>query len=144
MGLADEDYAKALEEKRKRQVEEIQKIYQRQQMEKHMAGTVHISHGGTTTTFTGGGTTGASISKAFTEPMNSYVSEDDLKNEAMEAPLSAIVDMWTVRWGGMWVKETDLAEDHFWRIALMRLMGANKLERHNVVSSYSRVYRIIE
>lgn len=133
MGISDEDYAKAIEEKRKRQAEEIQKIYQRQQMEEQ---SVAVQGGGSTITYRG--------AKAFTEPMNSYVSEDDLKNEAMEAPLSAIVDMWQMRWGGTWVKETDVADDHFWRIALMRLMGANKLEKHNVVSSYSRVYRIIE
>ena len=72
------------------------------------------------------------------------LTERDLKHEAMKAPLSALVDMWTVRWGGEWVGETEFQEDDFWRIALVRLTGANKLEKHNLATQYASVYRIIE
>ena len=87
------------------------------------------------------GLSGASIKPAsHVQPIN----EDDLKHEAMQAPLSALVDMWQVRFGGTWAKEDEINSDQFWRIALIRLMGVNKLERHNIASSYSHVYRIIE
>jgi hypothetical protein len=62
----------------------------------------------------------------------------------MKAPLSALVDMWIVRWGSEWVSETEFQEDDFWRIALVRLTGANKLEKHNLASQYASVYRIID
>ena len=72
------------------------------------------------------------------------LTERDLKHEAMKAPLSALVDMWTMRWGDEWVSEAEFREDDFWRLALIRLTGANKLERHNLASQYESVYRIIE
>jgi hypothetical protein len=62
----------------------------------------------------------------------------------MKAPLSALIDMWTMRWQGEWVSETEFQEDDFWRIALIRLVGANKLEKHHLASQYAAVYRIIE
>jgi hypothetical protein len=72
------------------------------------------------------------------------LTEKDLRHEGMKAPLSALVDMWTVRWGSEWVGETEFQEDDFWRIALVRLTGANKLEKHNLANQYMSVYRIIE
>jgi hypothetical protein len=72
------------------------------------------------------------------------LTEQDLRHEGMKAPLSALVDMWTVRWGSEWVGEVNFQEDDFWRIALVRLTGANKLEKHNLASQYASVYRIIE
>jgi hypothetical protein len=72
------------------------------------------------------------------------LTEQDLRHEGMKAPLSALVDMWTVRWGSEWVGETEFQEDDFWRIALVRLTGANKLEKHNLANQYMSVYRIIE
>jgi hypothetical protein len=62
----------------------------------------------------------------------------------MKAPLSALVDMWTMRWQGEWVSEDAFQEDDFWRLALIRLVGANKLEKHNLASQYASVYRIID
>ncbi len=80
-----------------------------------------------------------------TTPSGSKVIvEADLNNQAMKAPLSALVDMWTVRWGGEWVSEDAFQEDDFWRLALIRLVGANKLEKHNLANQYVSVYRIIE
>jgi hypothetical protein len=80
------------------------------------------------------------------EPYGQFkaLTEQDLRHEGMKAPLSALVDMWTMRWGGEWVSETEFQEDDFWRIALVRLTGANKLEKHNLANQYMSVYRIIE
>lgn len=72
------------------------------------------------------------------------LNEQDLQHDAMKAPLSALIDMWQMRFSGEWVSETEFQEDDFWRLALIRLVGANKLEKHNLASSYSPVYRIIE
>ena len=80
-----------------------------------------------------------------TQPQGVKVlNEQDLKHDAMVAPLSALVDMWTMRWQGEWVSENEFQEDDFWRLALIRLTGANKLEKHHLASSYYAVYRIIE
>ena len=82
----------------------------------------------------------------ITQPYGQFkaLTEEDLKHQGMKAPLSALVDMWTVRWGGEWVSETEFQDDDFWRIALVRLTGANKLEKHNLANQYTSVYRIIE
>jgi len=72
------------------------------------------------------------------------LAEQDLHHEAMKAPLSVLVNMWLARWQGDWVSETYFQEDDFWRIALVRLTGANKLERHNLANQMSPVYRVIE
>ena len=69
--------------------------------------------------------------------------EEDLKHEAMQAPLSSLADMWLARWGSQWVAEQEFMDDDFWRLALIRLLGANKLEKHNLVNQYHAVYRII-
>jgi hypothetical protein len=93
------------------------------------------------------GLTGVTLTTAnITQPYGQFkvLTEKDLKNDAMKAPLSALVDMWTVRWGSEWVSETEFQEDDFWRIALVRLTGANKLEKHNLANQYTSVYRIIE
>lgn len=72
------------------------------------------------------------------------LNEQDLKHDAMLAPLSSLVDLWMARWQGEWVSENEFQEDDFWRLALIRLTGANKLEKHHLASSYYAVYRIIE
>lgn len=72
------------------------------------------------------------------------ISENELQHEAMKAPLSALVDMWTMRWQGEWVNEQEFAKNDFWRLALIRLTGANKLEKHSLANQYEAVYRIIE
>ena len=70
--------------------------------------------------------------------------EEDLKHEAMRAPLSSLADMWLARWGSAWVEEQEFMDDDFWRLTLIRLVGANKLEKHTFVNQYHCVYRIIE
>ena len=81
---------------------------------------------------------------SMTQSGSKVLVEADLHSQAMKAPLSALLDMWTMRWQGEWVSEDAFQEDDFWRIALIRLVGANKLEKHNLASQYAAVYRIIE
>ena len=72
------------------------------------------------------------------------VTEDEIQSEAMVAPLSAVVDMWTVRWGGEWVAEKDILFDDFWRLVLLRLISTNKVEKHYKMNQQGLVYRIVE
>ena len=138
MGISDKDYADAL-------IYEKQKQAAQQQMkEKEMAGTVLANCTTNTNTITL--TTPNTGGMIWASPPTGIktLTEQDLRHEGMKAPLSALVDMWTVRWGGEWVGETEFQEDDFWRIALVRLTGANKLEKHNLANQYMSVYRIIE
>jgi len=96
------------------------------------------------------GVLGITVANAMIAPPpvftgSSYaVTESDLQSEAMLAPLSAVVDMWTVRWGGDWVAEKDLLIDDFWRLVLLRLLSVNKVEKHYKMNQQGLVYRIIE
>ncbi len=137
MGISDKDYADALIK---------QRAYETQQTkEKQMLGAAISSIG-----IPPGLTTNATITGAI--PPNAYqtsigikpLREEDLKHDAMKAPLSALVDMWTMRWDNQWVNEQEFMDDDFWRLALLRLLGANKLEKHHLVNQYHAVYRIIE
>jgi hypothetical protein len=118
MGITDEDYADAL-------VYEEQRQAQFQQMKRRMAPN------------------DASVLKNTPAGVK-VIDEKDLQHEAMKAPLSALVDMWTVRWSGEWVNEGEFVKDDFWRLAFIRLVGANKLEKHSLANQYESVYRIIE
>ena len=134
MGISDKDYADAL-------IYEKQKQAAQQQMkEKQMASTVSAQLNNLTLTTANTGNV------IWSSPLTGVktLTEQDLRHEGMKAPLSALVDMWTVRWGSEWVGEVNFQEDDFWRIALVRLTGANKLEKHNLANQYMSVYRIIE
>jgi hypothetical protein len=130
MGISDKDYADAIEHQRERI---------RQAVDKNEG-------------IISSGITGITLSNPYpataniTQPYGQFkaLTEQDLRHEGMKAPLSALLDMWTVRWGSEWVSETEFQEDDFWRIALVRLTGANKLEKHNLANQYMSVYRIIE
>jgi hypothetical protein len=136
MGINDKDYADAL-------IYEKQKQAAQQQMkEMEMVGTVLANCTTNTITLTTPNTGGMIWASPPTGIKT--LTEKDLRHEGMKAPLSALVDMWTVRWGSEWVGETEFQEDDFWRIALVRLTGANKLEKHNLANQYMSVYRIIE
>ena len=129
MGISDKDYADAIEHQRERIRQAID------------------NNEGITFTSTNYPTAGTiARNPIIQEPYGQFkaLTEKDLHNQAMKAPLSALVDMWTVRWGSEWVGETEFQEDDFWRIALVRLTGANKLEKHNLANQYMSVYRIIE
>jgi len=148
MGISDEDYADAIIKKQAfvaQQMKENQMLKESHTTIGKGTGTVIISTPGKTTTFTGNGTyTANPTTGTFTPAGVKVIDEQDLQHDAMKAPLSSLVDMWVVRWGGEWVGEGYFQEDDFWRLALIRLVGANKLEKHNLANHYNSVYRIIE
>ncbi len=132
MGISDKDYADALIK---------QRAYEAQQTkEKQMMGAL------TSTTVTGAIPPNITWTSPQTQTSIGIkpLREEDLKHDAMKAPLSALVDMWTMRWDTQWVNEQEFMDDDFWRLALLRLLGAGKLEKHNLVNQYHAVYRIIE
>lgn len=124
MGISDEDYASAIQHQRV-----------------HTQALKALRPNEATITLA---TAGAYANASMTQSGSKVLTEADLQNDAMKAPLSALLDMWTMRWQGEWVDEADFQEDDFWRIALIRLVGANKLEKHHLASQYAAVYRIIE
>lgn len=132
MSISDKDYGDALRQKYKRMEAEIT-----QQTKENSSLNTTGSHN----TFIG-----SQGSITIQQPYGTFktLTEDDLHNEAMKAPLSALVDMWLARWQGDWVSELIFQEDDFWRITLIRLTGANKLEKHNLATQSAPVYRIIE
>jgi hypothetical protein len=136
MGISDEDYGRAIKD-----LQEIKAQVVKQMKENSVVNTTG-SYNTTVGASVGIGTGAITV----TQPYGQFkaLTEKDLKHDAMKAPLSALVDMWTVRWGSEWVGETEFQEDDFWRIALVRLTGANKLEKHNLASQYASVYRIID
>ena len=136
MGISDEDYGRAIKD-----LQEIKAQVVKQMKENSVVNTTG-SYNTTVGTSVGIGTGAITV----TQPYGQFkaLTEQDLRHEGMKAPLSALVDMWTVRWGSEWVGETEFQEDDFWRIALVRLTGANKLEKHNLANQYMSVYRIIE
>jgi hypothetical protein len=135
MGISDKDYADAIIQKQK-------KAQQKQTVEQMIKGIEAVA-GSITLSTTNYPTTGK---LEIVQPYGQFkaLTEKDLGHEGMKAPLSALIDMWTVRWGSEWVGEVNFQEDDFWRIALVRLTGANKLEKHNLANQYMSVYRIIE
>lgn len=116
MGISDEAYAKAIEKSRS---------------------TVTITTAGTTVGALHYPNQQTSIG---IKPLR----EEDLKHDAMKAPLATLSNMWTVRWGSDWVNEQEFMDDDFWRLTLIRLLGAGKLEKHNLINQYHAVYRIME
>ena len=156
MGISDKDYADAIEHQRLHERALMQLELEKQAKENSTVNTT-----GSHNTAIGLGASGQAVTTGLSNltlttsnatnaiwasPPTGLktLTEQDLKHEAMKAPLSALIDMWTVRWGGEWVSEDVFKEDDFWRLALIRLVGANKLERHNLASQYASVYRIIE
>jgi len=133
MGISDEDYGKAIKD-----LQEI-KALSAKQTEQVLATLDALKVGSTTIT-------SYPTNTAVQQPYGTFkvLAEQDLHHEAMKAPLSALIDMWLARWQGEWVSETNFQEDDFWRITLDRLTGANKLEKHNLATQMSPVYRIIE
>jgi len=148
MGINDKDYANALEHQRLHERALMQLEYDKQIEEKKMAfgSAVGGAYPPTGITISTAGTnTPTWVSNvAMTQSGSKVLNEQDLQHDAMKAPLSALIDMWTVRYSGEWVSEADFQEDDFWRLALIRLVGANKLEKHHLANQYAAVYRIIE
>jgi hypothetical protein len=139
MGISDEDYAEAIQK-------QIKQIKENASTNTTGSQNTIIGNGVTGITLTAGSNTTWASNVAVQQPYGTFkvLTERDLHHEAMKAPLSALIDMWTVRWADEWVDEKEFQEDNFWRIAMIRLTGANKLEKHNLANQYQSVYRIIE
>lgn len=141
MGISDEEYASAIEHQRLH----AQALKALRPNEATITLEQSIQNARLSTTYPANVVaTGTYIAPSTTPSGSKVLTEADLQNDAMKAPLSALLDMWTMRWQGEWVDEADFQEDDFWRIALIRLVGANKLEKHHLASQYAAVYRIIE
>ncbi len=132
MGISDKDYADALIKQR---AYEAQQTKEKQMLGAAVSSIITSPQAGSITWTSPQTQTSIGI-----KPLR----EEDLKHDAMKAPLSALVDMWTMRWDTQWVNEQEFMDDDFWRLALLRLLGAGKLEKHNLVNQYHAVYRIIE
>jgi len=135
MGISDEAYGDAIIK---------QKAYEVEQMKEQLKMQGMVSSSALTNSVTLTTTTGTGPWENRSPLGIKTLNEQDLKHDAMKAPLSALVDMWTMRWSGEWVSETEFQDDEFWRLALIRLVGANKLEKHHLANQYAAVYRIIE
>jgi hypothetical protein len=125
MGITDEDYAKQLEKLQQLRVE-VEKLHKPRMIT---------------------GTTVGALNYPTQEQQPLGIKPlrgEDLHHEAMKAPLSSLANMWTMRWGNDWVSEQEFMDDDFWRLTLIRLLGANKLEKHNLINQYHSVYRILE
>lgn len=133
MGISDEEYAAALEKHFKQKAQDARQ----RQTEKEMIRTSIVDNNINTIAVQNTAYIQQTIGL---KPMR----EEDLKQEAMQVPLSALIDMWTVKFGGSWVPEQEFMDEDFWRLALLRLLGANKLEKHHLVNQFHCVYRIIE
>lgn len=133
MGISDKDYADAIKKQHQAQRQQVEEM-------------IDVLKVGSYTTTTSPTLAGRVTLESINQPYGQFkvLTEKDLRHDGMKAPLSALVDMWTVRWGSEWVDENEFKEDDFWRIALVRLTGANKLEKHNLANQYMSVYRIIE
>jgi len=130
MGISDEAYGEALKQLKAltpKQTEELMSVVDRLASKQ---ATIAV------------GTSHANVS--MTQSGSKVLNEQDLQHDAMKAPLSALIDMWVMRWQGEWVSEDVFQEDDFWRLSLIRLVGANKLEKHHLANQYAAVYRIIE
>jgi len=86
----------------------------------------------------------ATRSKSKTVTIQPAITEQNLKEEIMAVPLSAVADMWSARFRDSWVDQEVIAEDKFWRIAAIRLLATAHLEKHELANSFKVVYRIIE
>jgi hypothetical protein len=150
MGINDKDYADALEHQRVHAQALMKLELQKQQGSleqaiKNAADRLAPKQATISTTYPAKVvSTGTYIAPSMTQSGSKVLNEQDLRHDAMKAPLSALIDMWTMRWQGEWVSEDVFQEDDFWRLALIRLVGANRLEKHHLANQYAAVYRIIE
>ena len=123
MGISDKDYADALHQKHIQAHKQQLELFKQETLEDAIKSARDVG-----------------FAKVGLRPL----TEQDIQGEAMQAPLSSLVDMWLMRWSGTWVSESDFQEDNFWRVTLIRLLGANKVEKHHLADRIGAVYRIIE
>lgn len=68
----------------------------------------------------------------------------DKDNEAWNASISTLTDLWLAKHGDEWVPEDAIIGDKFFAVAATRLLRLQRLEKFNVPTSMSAVYRIVE
>lgn len=68
----------------------------------------------------------------------------NLSEGAWSVPISQLIDLWVVKFGGKWVDHKDIVSDEFYQIACLRLERTGKLETHYLQNRHMPVYRIVE
>lgn len=70
--------------------------------------------------------------------------KENLHDPAWQASISTLENAWLAKFGSEWVDGAHLVGDVFFAVAAERLVPANKLERHVLMSRDYPVYRIVE
>jgi CRISPR/Cas system CMR subunit Cmr4 (Cas7 group RAMP superfamily) len=70
--------------------------------------------------------------------------EENLHDPAWQASITTLENAWLAKFGNEWVDGALLVNDGFFSVAAERLVPANKLERHLLMSRDYPVYRIVE
>jgi len=143
MGISDEDYAKAIQEQRKKDL--VLKLMELQAQQQQENAKAQLATNGTVSWGAGAATTTGALHYPNNVPNRELrMRAEDLDHEAAKVSLSVLTDMWVIRWQDRWVNKNEIVEDDFWRIAFARLENVNKLERHILADTMQYVYRIIE
>lgn len=67
----------------------------------------------------------------------------DLDKPVFKASLIELEDLWAVRFGDNWVALDDIVDDENFSAVAVRLLAANRLERHVVIDRNAEVYKLI-
>ena len=86
---------------------------------------------------------------ALNHKYNAYMLKNEppkvnLSEGAWSVPISQLIDLWVVKFGGKWVDHEDIFSDEFYQIACLRLEKMGKLETHYLQDRHMPVYRIVE
>ena len=82
---------------------------------------------------------------ALNQKYNAYEPPKmNLSEGAWSVPISQLIDLWVVKFGGKWVDHEDIFSDEFYQIACLRLEKTGKLETHYLQDRHMPVYRIVE
>jgi hypothetical protein len=54
---------------------------------------------------------------------------------AYDSPITVLEAMWLAKWGNNWVTVEEIKDDDFWRSSFARLVTANLLESHRLVTA---------
>jgi len=52
-----------------------------------------------------------------------------------DTPIATLEAMWLAKWGNNWVTSEEIKEDPFWSHTFMRLVTANLIESHRLVTA---------
>lgn len=70
--------------------------------------------------------------------------QENLDDPAWQSSISTLENAWLAKFGSEWVDGAQLIGDAFFSVAALRLVLANRLERHLLMSRSEPVYRIVE